>query len=54
MLDFLDLKLDVPKNARASDIISADQSRVTIRVIPTDEELVIAQIVRSILQHPAS
>ena len=51
-LDFLGLKLDPSKNTQAGDIISDNQSRVTIRIIPTDEEIVIARIVRSILQRP--
>jgi acetate kinase len=51
-LDFLGLKLDESKNARGADIISDNQSRVTVRIIPTDEEIVIARIVRSILQRP--
>jgi acetate kinase len=53
-LNFLGLQLDASENARASDIISTNQNRATIRIIPTDEEIVIARIVRSILQHPAS
>jgi acetate kinase len=50
-LDFLGVKLDVSKNVRGCDIISSDQSRVTIRIIPTDEEIVMARIARSILGH---
>lgn len=53
-LDFLGLKLDPSRNARGRDVISTDQSRVIIRIIPTDEELVIARIVRSILQQSKS
>jgi acetate kinase len=53
-LQFLGLQLDASRNARGCDVISADQSRVTIRIIPTDEEIVIARIVRSILQHSGS
>jgi acetate kinase len=48
-LDFLGLKLDASRNARGCDVISNDQSRVTVRIIPTDEEIVIVRIVRSIL-----
>jgi acetate kinase len=44
-LDFLGLKLDSSKNVRGCDVISSDESRVTVRIIPTDEELVIARIV---------
>jgi acetate kinase len=51
-LDFLGLQLDTSENARASDIISTNQSRVSVRIIPTDEEIVIVRIVRSILQRP--
>jgi acetate kinase len=51
-LNFLGLTLDESRNTRGGDIISTDQSRVTIRIIPTDEEIVIARIVRSILQRP--
>jgi acetate kinase len=53
-LDFLGLQLDPSRNARGCPVISADQSRVAIRIIPTDEEVVIARIVRSILQHSGS
>jgi acetate kinase len=48
-LDFLGLKLDPAKNASADAIISPPDSRVTVRIIPTDEEIVIARIVRSSL-----
>lgn len=48
-LDYLGLQLDASKNARGCDIISTDQSRVVIRIIPTDEEIVIARIVAAIL-----
>lgn len=46
-LDFLGLHLDPAKNARKSDVISSDSSSVTIRVIPTDEEITIARVVGS-------
>ncbi len=50
-LDFLGLKLDSSKNARGCDVISHHQSRVEVRIISTDEEIVIAQIVCSILHY---
>jgi acetate kinase len=50
-LEFLGLQVDAFRNTRGCDVISADQSRIAIRIIPTDEEIVIARIVRSILQH---
>jgi acetate kinase len=48
-LEFLGLKIDAKKNAAGADIISAKGSRVTVRVIRTDEELVIANTVCRIL-----
>lgn len=39
------LELDERRNAASAPIISADSSRVTVRVIPTDEEAVMAKIV---------
>ena len=44
-LEFLGIKLDPEKNAQRGDerIISAPDSKVTVWVIPTNEELVIAQ-----------
>jgi acetate kinase len=50
-LGFLGLKLDSSRNNLASDVISSDESRVTIRIIPTNEELVIARIVELIYKN---
>jgi acetate kinase len=50
-LDFLGLKLDASKNARGCDVISVETSQVSVRIIPTDEEIVIARIAYSMLQH---
>jgi acetate kinase len=47
-LGFLGLKLDPSRNNLAHDVISSDESPVTVRIIPTDEELVIARIVELI------
>lgn len=41
-LDFLGIKLNEERNKESERIISADASRVTVRVIHTDEELMIA------------
>ncbi|MEO6237849.1 MAG: acetate/propionate family kinase, partial [Vicinamibacterales bacterium] len=41
-LDFLGVALHEPRNAANADVISTDVSRVTVRVIATDEELMIA------------
>jgi acetate kinase len=48
-LKFLGLKLDTAKNASGCDLISGETSRVAIRIIPTDEEIVITRIALSIL-----
>ena len=54
-LEFLGLRLDPARNdaagasAESRTPISADESRVVVRVIPTDEEIVIARTVRTIV-----
>jgi acetate kinase len=48
-LQFLGLRLDQSRNGADADVISADDSRIVVRVTPTDEEVVIARIVRRIL-----
>lgn len=42
-LAFLGITLDKTRNEQSYSTISSDQSRVVVRVIPTNEELVIAQ-----------
>jgi len=44
-LGFLGTQLDESRNAKSEGVISADDSRVTVRVITTDEELMIARSV---------
>lgn len=44
-LEFLGIELDVARNAEHAAVISTDASRVAVRVIPTDEELMIARSV---------
>ena len=44
-LDFLGIELDESRNAETAAVISTDASRVTVRVIRTDEELMIARSV---------
>jgi len=44
-LDFLGIKLDKTRNAKTAAVISKNSSRVTVRVIRTDEELMIARSV---------
>ncbi len=48
---FLGLELDAGKNERNEDIISAERSTVRVRVMKTNEELIIAQLVSDVLKH---
>jgi acetate kinase len=48
-LEFLDLELDAERNDRHAPIISRDGSRVVVRVMQTDEDLMIARHVRHLL-----
>jgi acetate kinase len=55
-LEFLGLHLDPARNAgctTGADIISPPASRVVVRVIPTDEELMIARIVSDLIARKA-
>lgn len=48
-LGFLGIELNQPRNAANESVISTDDSRATVRVIRTDEELMIAKSVFRIL-----
>ena len=48
-LGFLGIELNKARNAENAAVISTDSSRVTVRVIRTDEELMIARSVCRIL-----
>ena len=48
-LDFLGIELDKSRNAKTAAVISKNSSRVTVRVIRTDEELMIARSVFRVL-----
>ncbi|MDO9310334.1 MAG: acetate/propionate family kinase, partial [Nitrosomonas sp.] len=48
-LSFLGIELDELRNAEHAQVISADTSRVVVRVIRTDEELMIARSVCHVL-----
>ncbi|MGA7235391.1 MAG: acetate/propionate family kinase [Bryobacteraceae bacterium] len=52
-LGFLGIALNESRNAEASEVISTDASRVTVRVIRTDEDLMIARSVNRILKTDA-
>ncbi len=49
-LAFLGIDLDNQRNAASATVISTDASRVTVRVIPTDEEKMIAQSVGRLME----
>jgi len=42
-LEFLGIQLEPERNLRHASVISGDDSRVTVRVIPTNEELMVAR-----------
>jgi acetate kinase len=46
---FLGIELSGPRNAETAGVISTDASRVTVRVIRTDEDLMIARSVCALL-----
>lgn len=49
-LECFGIGVDAKRNDAGRDVISADQSRVMVRVIPTDEEIVIAEAVFGVLK----
>jgi acetate kinase len=53
-LGFLGIELNEPCNARTAEIISTDASQVTVRVIRTDEDLMIARSVKHLLEAGAT
>jgi acetate kinase len=52
-LDFLGISLSESRNAESAGVISTDASPRTVRVIRTDEDLMIARSVRGILETDA-
>ena len=52
-LDFLGVEFDTTRNLASAPVITTDRSKVTVRVIRTDEELYIAQTVQALLMHEA-
>jgi acetate kinase len=47
-LEFLGIRIDPVANASNAAVISSPQSSVTVRVIPTDEEQIIAQVTKEL------
>lgn len=50
-LEFLGVSLDASRNDENASLISVNESRVMVRVLPTNEELMIAQIISKMLVH---
>jgi acetate kinase len=48
--EFLGISIDRPANQRSDDIISSKASKVCVRVVPTDEDFVIASQARALLR----
>lgn len=48
-LEFLGIRLDPARNAASAEVISADGGACTVRVVPTDEELMIARHTRRLV-----
>jgi acetate kinase len=46
--------VDAARNAVHAPIISSDASRVVVRVIPTDEDLIIARHTRRLIEEGAA
>jgi acetate kinase len=53
-LECLGINIDSKRNTDGNQIISTDASRVTVRVIPTDEEAVIADAVLGLTQNQSA
>jgi acetate kinase len=53
-LQYLGLELDAERNNRHARVVSSDASRVVVRVIPTDEDLIIARHAHRLIQEGAA
>ena len=51
-LEFLGIELDEIKNRNNEPIISTDKSKITVRVMQTNEQLMIARLVSDVLNYP--
>ncbi|MEJ7841414.1 MAG: acetate/propionate family kinase [Rubrobacter sp.] len=49
-LEFLGIRLDARRNAAHAPIISRDDEPVTVRVVPTDEDLMVARHTRELVE----
>src|ERR687895_1718848 len=49
-LEFLGIRLDPDRNAAHSPVISSDAAEVTVRIVPTDEDLMVARHTRLLVE----
>jgi acetate kinase len=49
-LEFLGIRLDPDRNAAHAPVISSDDATVTVRVVPTDEDLMVARHTRRLIE----
>jgi acetate kinase len=49
-LEFLGIRLDPDRNAAHSPVISSDDAAVTVRVVPTDEDRMVARHTRRLIE----
>jgi acetate kinase len=49
-LDFLDIQLDPDRNGAHAPVISSDAAAVTVCVVPTDEDLMVARHTRRLIE----
>jgi acetate kinase len=49
-LGFLGIRLDPDRNAAHAPVISSDEAAVTVRVVPTDEDLMVARHTRRLIE----
>ena len=49
-LEFLGVRLDPDRNAAHARVVSSNGSAVTIRVVPTDEDLMVARHTRRLIE----
>jgi acetate kinase len=49
-LEFLGIRIDPERNAAHAPVISTDDASVTVRIVPTDEDLMVAQYTRRLIE----
>src|SRR5215208_5369772 len=49
-LEFLGIRIDPQRNAAHAPVISSDDASVTVRIVPTDEDLMVAQYTRRLIE----